>query len=187
MLTLILGGARSGKSKFAQSLCQGSDRVAYVATARIEDDEMRARVERHQATRPASWRTIEEPLQLAAAVCEAKYNARVVLVDCLTVWLSNVMWERREQSAPEIEAVVYAQIDALAAAAVDANVIAVSNEAGSGVVPVSPAGRLFRDLQGLLNQRMAARADRVFLTVAGIAIPIKPNSNESRFSVFHHE
>jgi adenosylcobinamide kinase / adenosylcobinamide-phosphate guanylyltransferase len=152
----------------------------------VEDAEMRERVERHKAERPTHWHTIEEPLNLAAAVRAAKRDSPVVLVDCLTVWLSNVMWEHREQSPAEIETAVYAAIDAFAEASTDADVFAVSNEVGSGVVPVSPAGRLFRDLQGLLNQRVAARADRVFLTIAGIAIPIKLNPYESRSSVFPH-
>ncbi len=186
MFTLVIGGARSGKSKFAQSLCQSADEVVYVATARIEDDEMRERVARHKAVRPPHWRTIEEPLNLAAAVCAAGPQVQIVLIDCLTVWLSNVMWKRRDRPADALEGAVHRELNALFAAADGADIIAVTNDVGSGVVPESSVGRLFRDLQGLVNQHAAALADRVFFTVAGIAIPIKPLPPD-RSIPFHHE
>ncbi len=173
MLTLILGGARSGKSKFAQSLCNDAATVVYLATARVEDAEMRERVERHKVDRPAHWHTIEEPLNLAAAVRCTSPATQMILIDCLTVWLSNLMWEMREQPATAIEDVIYRSLNDVIAAAGNRDIVAVSNEVGSGVVPESAVGRLFRDLQGLLNQRAAALAERVVLTVAGIAIPIK--------------
>jgi adenosylcobinamide kinase / adenosylcobinamide-phosphate guanylyltransferase len=187
MFTLILGGARSGKSRFAQSLCQDAAMVVYIATARVEDAEMRERVERHRAERPSHWRTLEEPLALAEAVRSEGPATPVILIDCLTVWLSNLMWELREQPSAAVEAVINQELNALAAAAGTADIVAVSNEVGSGVVPESPAGRTFRDLQGLLNQRAAALADRVFLTVAGIAIPIKTPLIEVRSNLLHHE
>lgn len=180
MFTLVIGGARSGKSRFAQSLCAERESVAYIATARVEDDEMRARVERHRNERPTHWLTIEEPLDLAKAMRQARTHAKIVLVDCLTVWLSNLMWGRRAQSPEEQEAAVYAGVESLAAAAAGIEVVAVSNEVGFSLVPESPVGRQFRDLQGFLNQRAAAMADRVFLTVAGIAIPIKNNIQKCR-------
>jgi adenosylcobinamide kinase / adenosylcobinamide-phosphate guanylyltransferase len=173
MLTLIIGGARSGKSRFAQSLCS-APRVAYIATARIEDDEMRGRIGRHRQDRPEHWITIEEPLDIASASREAAPLADMVLVDCLTVWLSNIMWERRDQPIDQIEFGAQSQIDQLADLASQRDVIVVSNEVGAGIVPDNDVARRFRDLQGLVNQRCAARADRVFLTVAGIAVPIKP-------------
>lgn len=174
MLTLVLGGARSGKSRFAQSLCPNGEAVAYIATARPEDDEMRARVERHRADRPAAWITIEEPLALAEAVRRAAPECGWVLIDCLTVWLSNLCWALREHPAREVEAAACAGMDALAEACAGRQVIVVSNEVGSGIVPDHPLGRAFRDIQGLVNQRAAAAADRVFLTVAGIPWRIKP-------------
>ena len=178
MLTLVIGGARSGKTRFAQSLCPPGARVACVATARVEDDEMRARVERHRGDRPPDWKTIEEPLAPADAVLRASPDADYILVDCLTVWLSNLCWERRDRPAAEIEDAALAEIDTLAAASAQRQVILISNEVGSGIVPEHPVGRLFRDLQGLVNQRAAAAANRVFLTVAGIPLRIKPARSE---------
>ncbi|HWB97490.1 MAG TPA: bifunctional adenosylcobinamide kinase/adenosylcobinamide-phosphate guanylyltransferase [Bryobacteraceae bacterium] len=174
MLTFIIGGARSGKSRFAQSLCSPGARVVYLATARVEDDEMRARVERHRADRPSHWRTIEEPLAIAGAVQSVCGDADFILLDCLTVWLGNLCWEYRERPDAERESRACGEIDALAAAGAHCEIVLVSNEVGWGIVPEHPLGRQFRDLQGLVNQRTAALADRVFLTVAGIPIGIKP-------------
>jgi adenosylcobinamide kinase/adenosylcobinamide-phosphate guanylyltransferase len=174
MLTLVIGGARSGKSRFALSLCPAGGRVAYIASARIEDDEMRARVERHRRDRPADWTTIEEPLALADAVRRGLREADCVVVDCLTVWLSNFCWEGRHRPAAEIESAALEEIDKLAAASAGREMVLISNEVGLGIVPESPVGRLFRDLQGLVNQRAAAAADRVFLTMAGIPLRVKP-------------
>lgn len=174
MLTLITGGARSGKTRFAQSLCPPEARVAYIATARLEDDEMIARAARHRAARPAGWRLIEEPLAPAAAIRCALPEADCILVDCLTVWLSNLCWEHRQRPAADIESIAVAEIDAMAAATGERLVILVSNEVGGGIVPDNPVARVFRDVQGLVNQRAAAAADRVFLTVAGIPLRIKP-------------
>ena len=99
MLTLVLGGARSGKSRFAQSLCETAGRVVFVATARLDDDDMRARAAHHQQARPKHWHTIEEPLEIARVVetCGADFD--LVLIDCLTLWLSNLCWEHRDHSA----------------------------------------------------------------------------------------
>jgi adenosylcobinamide kinase/adenosylcobinamide-phosphate guanylyltransferase len=179
MLTLIIGGARSGKTGFALSLCPREGRVAYIATARIEDDEMRARIERHRSDRPTSWTTIEEPLALAAAIRSVFPVVDFILVECLTVWLSNFCWEYRERPAAELEDAAYMEIQEAAALSAVRQVILISNEVGNGIVPDSPVGRMFRDLQGLVNQRAAALADRVFLTVAGIPLRIKPQPEES--------
>jgi adenosylcobinamide kinase/adenosylcobinamide-phosphate guanylyltransferase len=178
MLTLVLGGARSGKSRFAQSICPGQ-RVAFLATARADDEEMRSRIERHQRSRPAVWLTVEEPLALTEGVRRALSCADSILIDCLTVWLSNLMWEQRERTPEDTERRALSQIEELAGVAAGHEIIAVSNEVGGGLVPDTEVGRRFRDLQGIVNQRCAALANRVFLTVAGIPIRIKPREEAS--------
>lgn len=174
MLTLILGGARSGKSRFAQRLVAHAQRVTYVATLLPGDDaEMQARVARHRSDRPATWHTLEAPLRLAEAIDSAVREADAVLVDCLTLWLSNLAWELRHHDAAHIEAHVHAEIQHITHAARDSNVILVSNEVGSGVVPESPVARAFRDLQGFTNQWTAELADAVVLVVAGLPLYLK--------------
>ena len=174
MLTLILGGARSGKSRFAQRLAAHAQRVCYIATLLPCDDaEMHARVARHQSDRPASWHTLEAPLLLADAVAQAARDADTVLVDCLTLWLSNLSWELRDTEAAQVEEGVRAEIQRLAAAARSSNVILVSNEVGAGVVPESPVARAFRDLQGFANQWTAEVSDTVVLVVAGLPLYLK--------------
>jgi adenosylcobinamide kinase/adenosylcobinamide-phosphate guanylyltransferase len=173
MLTLVLGGARSGKSRFAQSLCETAGRVVFVATARLDDDDMRARAAHHQQARPKHWHTIEEPLEIARVVetCGADFD--LVLIDCLTLWLSNLCWEHRDHSQEVLRIAVSEEVARLIAAASGSSVIVVSNEVGYGLVPESPVGRLFRDLQGWLNQDLARAANSVYQVVAGIPIPIK--------------
>jgi adenosyl cobinamide kinase/adenosyl cobinamide phosphate guanylyltransferase len=165
VLTLVLGGARSGKSRYAESLIAVLPPPwAYVATAEAGDHEMAVRIRTHRARRGPSWRTIEAPRDLTAsfAACERM----PVLVDCLTLWLSNLML-----ADAEINAEVGRLEEALAATV--APVVLVANEVGSGIVPDHVLGRKFRDLQGLLNQRIAARADRVVLMVAGLPLALK--------------
>ena len=168
-LMLILGGARSGKSRYAEGLIAALPPVwnppwIYVATAEPGDEEMRARIAAHRARRGPSWQTVEAPQELAEAVILAQ--PAPVLVDCLTLWLSNLML-----IDADIEAETVRLERALEAAT--APVILVSNEVGSGIVPEHPLGRRFRDLQGALNQRIAARADRVVLMVAGLPLAVK--------------
>ncbi|HEY7391955.1 MAG TPA: bifunctional adenosylcobinamide kinase/adenosylcobinamide-phosphate guanylyltransferase, partial [Bryobacteraceae bacterium] len=110
---MVIGAARSGKSRFAQSLCS-APRVAYIATARAEDDEMRRRIARHQQDRPPHWLTIEEPLDLAGAVLQAASQADVIIVDCLTLWLSNLMWAQSDHPLEEVEFSAKSQIDQIA-------------------------------------------------------------------------
>jgi adenosylcobinamide kinase/adenosylcobinamide-phosphate guanylyltransferase len=172
MFTLVLGGARSGKSRFAQSLCAGSGRVAYIATARPEDDEMRARIARHRSDRNSHWLTIEEPLAIADAVGRCA-ECDFILLDCLTLWLSNVYWTRREDSEETVRAAASDELARFAAAASKANCIVVTNEVGCGLVPESAVGRSFRDLQGWINQEAARAADFVYHVVAGIPVAIK--------------
>lgn len=164
-LTLVLGGARSGKSRYAESLITALlPPWTYVATAEAGDDEMAIRIKAHRARRGAQWRTIEAPRDLAAALAACK--ATPAVVDCLTLWLSNLLLadadieketERLEQSI----------------ATVGAPLVLVANEVGAGIVPDHPLGRKFRDLHGILNQRMAARADRVVVMMAGLPLVVK--------------
>jgi len=161
MLTLILGGARSGKSKLAQRLAAPGGRVAYIATATGDQDpEMAARIERHRGDRPRSWQTIEEPLALATAVERASKEADAVLVDCLTIWLSNLFWEHRDRPTEQVESVARVELQQIAEAARPCHVILVSNELGSGTAPEAAISRAFRDVQGLLNQWAAEAAMR---------------------------
>lgn len=173
LLSLVLGGARSGKSRYARSLC-GDRPVRFVATARAEDGDpsWRARIERHRRERPLAWRTLEEPLHVERAVAEME-PGMLALVDCVTVWISNLCWETRHASAEERERRVLSRVEALIAAAAERDVVAVSNEVGSGVVPDSGLAREFRDLQGRANQMLAAAADRAVLMVAGLPLPLK--------------
>jgi adenosylcobinamide kinase/adenosylcobinamide-phosphate guanylyltransferase len=178
MLTLILGGARSGKSRLAQKLAAEAARVSYIATAAAGDDaEMSARIARHRADRPASWLTIEEPLALAdaveRAVSLANSVADAVLVDCLTVWLGNLFWELRDFGPQEVEDRARVELERIAASSDRCRVILVSNELGSGTVPEPAVTRAFRDVQGLLNQWAAEAAGEVILTVAGLPLYLK--------------
>lgn len=168
-LSLVLGGARSGKSRYAEGLMAALPPPwrapwTYVATAEAGDAEMAERIASHRARRGALWRTIEAPRDLAGSLQAA--GAAPALVDCLTLWLSNLML-----AGADIDAEIERLEHALAAAA--APVVMVANEVGSGIVPDHPLGRRFRDMQGVLNQRIAARVDRVVLMVAGLPLAIK--------------
>lgn len=168
-LSLVLGGARSGKSRYAESLVAALPPPwkapwNYVATAEPGDAEMAERIAAHRARRGASWRTIEAPRDLAGSLQRA--GGAPVLIDCLTLWLSNLML-----AGTDIDAEMEGLDRALSAAAMP--IVMVANEVGSGIVPDHPLGRRFRDLQGVLNQRIAARADRVVLMVAGLPLALK--------------
>jgi adenosylcobinamide kinase/adenosylcobinamide-phosphate guanylyltransferase len=174
MLTLILGGARSGKSRLAERLVSRVDRVCYLATAQPDDDsEMLARIERHRGRRPESWLTIEEPLALADAVERAAPQHDAILVDCLTVWLSNLFLEHRESAPGFVLHLADCELTRMTASASACHIILVSNEVGSGIVPETSIARDFRDVHGLLNQRAAEVADEVILTVAGLPLYLK--------------
>ena len=165
-LTLVLGGARSGKSRHAEALVTAAPSPwIYVATAEAFDDEMKARIAEHRGRRGGQWQTVEAPLDLAGALAGVSATADV-LVDCLTLWLNNLMYRDRDVDAET------ALLEA-ALAARRAPVVLVSNEVGSGIVPENAEARRFRDLQGRLNQRIAARADRVLLLVAGLPMVVK--------------
>ncbi|HEY7666354.1 MAG TPA: bifunctional adenosylcobinamide kinase/adenosylcobinamide-phosphate guanylyltransferase [Xanthobacteraceae bacterium] len=167
-LTLVLGGARSGKSRYAESLITArAPPWIYVATAEPGDDEMAQRIAAHRARRNAGWQTIEAPHDLAGALAGADARANL-LVDCLTLWLSN-----RMLGEADLDAQVGRLEEVLARRG--GTTVLVSNEVGSGIVPDSPLGRRFRDAQGNLNQRLAARCDRVVLVVAGLPLVVKGN------------
>jgi adenosylcobinamide kinase/adenosylcobinamide-phosphate guanylyltransferase len=177
MLTLILGGARSGKSRMAQKLAMPSGRVVFVATAQAAGDvEMAGRIEHHRDSRPSTWRTIEEPLALANAVEEAVQDADTVLVDCLTIWLANLFLQRKDETSGDVEDAARAELGRLARAADHCHVILVSNELGSGTVPEPAITRAFRDTHGLLNQWAAEAANQVILMVAGLPLYLKVES-----------
>jgi len=164
-LTLVLGGARSGKSRYAESLIAALPPPwVYVATAEAGDHEMAARIRAHRSRRGASWQTIEAPRDLPAAL--AACENMPVLIDCLTLWLSNLLL-----ASADIDTEIGSLEKALAGAVTP--IVLVANEVGSGIVPDHLLGRKFRDLQGLLNQRIAARADRVVLMVAGLPVAVK--------------
>ena len=190
-LILILGGARSGKSAFAERLAASSGRtVTYIATATAGDDEMRTRIAHHRASRPREWHTIEEPLDLAGAVRQAYRFADVLLLDCVTLWLGNMLSQepgQRENDDKSIEELrirsdlfdeaCLKQVEALLAVVQseepNKTLIVVTNEVGLGVVPAYPLGRVYRDTLGYVNQRLAQAADRVYLMMAGMAVDIK--------------
>jgi adenosyl cobinamide kinase/adenosyl cobinamide phosphate guanylyltransferase len=164
-ITLILGGARSGKSRYAeQVLRRHAAPWVYVATAQALDDEMRNRIADHQVRRGDGWHTVEAPLALGEALDRAA--GRPVLVDCLTLWLTNVML-----GAHDVEAAVSALEAALGRR--DAATVLVSNEVGFGIVPETALGRSFRDEAGRLNQRMAAVAGHVAFVIAGLPMALK--------------
>ena len=164
-LTLVLGGARSGKSRYAESLVTALPAPwIYVATAEARDAEMTQRIAAHQARRGAGWRTLETPRDVVGAL--TAHGTTPLLVDCLTLWLANAVLASADVDA-EIERLEAALTQAAAP------IVLVANEVGFGIVPDNALGRRFRDLQGLLNQRIAARADRVVLVVAGLPLTIK--------------
>ncbi|HCY85384.1 MAG TPA: bifunctional adenosylcobinamide kinase/adenosylcobinamide-phosphate guanylyltransferase [Desulfobacteraceae bacterium] len=172
--TLVIGGCRSGKSRYALDAANrtAKDNKIYLATSVPTDPEMENRVARHQAERGPDWRTVEEPVLIHEAIRGVQDSASVVLVDCLTLWTSNLLFRGAD------EAGVMAAVDKLSAVLVQVPcpVYLVTNEVGYGIVPENSLARQFRDMAGLVNQRVAAVADRVILTVAGIDVQIKPNT-----------
>ena len=165
----ILGGARSGKSRFAVAGLPARGRVTYIATAEPRDTDMAARIARHRAERPAAWTTTEAPLDLTSQLAAAATVADIVVVDCLTLWVSNLMLRGDDDEA------ILKEADALAALIAEpaAELRVVSNEVGLGVHPATSEGLRFRDVLGFVNQRAAAAASRVVLMVAGLPHLIK--------------
>jgi adenosylcobinamide kinase/adenosylcobinamide-phosphate guanylyltransferase len=173
-VTLVLGGARSGKSVQAERLIADTDGTpVYIATAEPGDDEMAERIAAHRARRGEGWRTVEAPLDLPAAVREHAKATNAVLVDCLTIWLSNLLFAARD-----VDAEMAALMAALDAA--EGPVVLVSNEVGLGIVPENALARAFRDHAGRLNQMVAQAADTVVLVTAGLPMTLKPARDMER-------
>ncbi len=167
---LILGGARSGKSRYALAqACRSTGPVVFLATAQALDSQMKARIARHQAERPRSWTTVEEPFDIVPACRRLSGGSELVVVDCLTLWVSNRLLRG------DVDEAILAEADELTKIMGERTLsfIVVSNEVGEGVHPPTDAGLRFRDLLGLVNQRVAAAASRVTLMVAGIPLCIK--------------
>jgi adenosylcobinamide kinase/adenosylcobinamide-phosphate guanylyltransferase len=178
--TLVFGGARSGKSAYAEKLAvESGKQVVYIATARAGDGEMAVRIAHHQRQRPAIWRTVEEPLALADALRQWCAPQRLVLVDCLTLWLSNLMFADGTDYPDVGEIALPAQFHAQRAAMLNAleqaagDVVLVSNEVGMGIVPYGAISRAFTDEAGRLNQAVAAVCDRAVFVAAGLPLVLK--------------
>lgn len=170
---LVLGGARSGKSTFAEKLAaqRGSDSVLYIATAQALDDEMRARIAKHRADRPPQWQTLEAPRDILGALQEWTAMPRLILVDCLTLWVTNELLA----DETDVEQRLICQLDLLSewARLQGVDLILVSNEVGLGIVPDNALSRTFRDILGRVNARAAQHANQVYWMVAGLPIEVK--------------
>ncbi|MCU7836839.1 MAG: bifunctional adenosylcobinamide kinase/adenosylcobinamide-phosphate guanylyltransferase [gamma proteobacterium symbiont of Taylorina sp.] len=179
MIHLVIGGARSGKSTFAEKqamLVAASDRnpelkIVYIATASIKDDEMAQRIQHHQQSRPKDWLLIEEPLALSNVISTHSHPNKTLIIECMTLWLTNWLCSTNYEQWP-LEKQAF--IDALMTS--QSNIIIVSNEVGSGIVPLGKLSRDFVDQAGWLNQDLVEIADKVTLVVAGCAIALKENS-----------
>ncbi len=173
MINLILGGARSGKSSYAEQLAISSaKKVVYIATAQAKDEEMQQRIQHHQQQRPSEWQTVEEPIQLAAVLKQYAQPEYCVLVDCLTLWLSNILFDEQgitdeKQFQQQREAL----LDSLPQ--LKSEIIFVSNEVGQGIIPINAMARRFVDEAGWLHQDLASISDKVVFMTAGLAQVLK--------------
>jgi adenosylcobinamide kinase/adenosylcobinamide-phosphate guanylyltransferase len=180
-MKLVTGGARSGKSRHAEQLAAHFERVLYIATSKIFDSEMEQRIQHHRDSRPAHWRTVEQYRDLNSVINAQNPEHEAVLLECVTTLITNVMYDAAGETPEDdwdfdtMEQVVNQQIDILLAAceATPAEVILVTNEVGMGIVPENRLARHFRDIAGRVNQRLAQRADEVWLVVSGIGVKIK--------------
>ena len=172
-LVLILGGARSGKSACAESLARQGERTLFVATAEALDDDMKRRIMKHRERRPDAWDTLEEPLDPVAAIPSALAGHDTLLLDCLTLWVSNLLLDLGDDA--HAESAILARTGALLDLYDKTNTrwILVSNEVGLGVAPATELGRNYRDILGRVNQMVSARADKVYLMVAGLPLDLK--------------
>ena len=175
-LTLVLGGVRAGKSSYAQRLAADGNRVLFVATAEALDKDMKERIKAHQKTRPKAWHTLEEPTDLSNALTPVLQHYDTVLLDCLTLWVSNLLLR-----SPDIQSAckeILSEVEALLGVCRKGNAswIIVSNEVGLGVVPATELGRIYADELGRANQLVAAEADEVYFMAAGLPLTLKgPN------------
>ena len=182
IITLITGGARSGKSDFAQEFAlNSSEPVLFVATATADDEEMRRRIEQHQRSRPDSWKTLEASAHIGSQILQNIDKNRTVIIDCITLLLNNIFMQhfpdtKGRLDIPLIEGEIIVELDELISCvnSIDTNFIIVTNEVGLGIVPADRMTRLYRDLLGKANQMLARRADKVYLMVAGIPLLLKP-------------
>lgn len=170
--TFVIGGAKSGKSGFALNLAEKylvkpHSQGLFIATATVTDDEMAQRIERHKKERHGHWITVEEPLEVARVIRDVGHGYAVILLDCLTLWVSNVLFMDKDSFETRC-----AELCAAIKGA-DCPVVVVANEVGLGIVPMDPVSRQFRDMAGVLNQRMATCCDEVYFVVAGLPMPIK--------------
>ena len=183
-LILILGGARSGKSAEAVRLARerGNGPVLYVATAEPGDDEMRLRIEKHKAERPATWHTLEAPHNIGQAIGRQSDGYTTIIVDCITLLVSNMLVDKPDPYHEAVQNSVVQEIAAIVQAAKElpsaSQLIIVSNEVGTGLAPLTPLGRAFRDLVGQANQTLAAAAAKAILMVAGVAVILKSEEPE---------
>lgn len=178
MIALVTGGARSGKSTFAESLYENEKDVVYIATAKVTDNEMKERVKQHQNSRPKEWRTYEANYNLSSGIGQEKKY----LLDCITILTSNIMYDMSKEEE-EIDFVIQKKIEDKVVFEVKGlidevrkkgyDLVLVTNELGDSIVPSHPISRAFRDIQGRINQRVAAVADRVYLVCCGIPVKIK--------------
>ncbi len=181
-IILITGGARSGKSKFAQELAiKSGEPVLFVATAEAGDEEMRERIEEHKKARPATWETLEVATHVGSQITQKAGRVKTVVVDCITLLVNNIFLKYCQPDgegidAARVEKEIMAEIAELAGCIgqVPASFIIVTNEVGLGIVPANKMGRLYRDFLGRANQVLTKRADEVYLMVSGIPLPIKP-------------
>jgi adenosylcobinamide kinase/adenosylcobinamide-phosphate guanylyltransferase len=172
-VVFITGGARSGKSSFALKETERTEgHKVYIATAEALDDEMSARIEKHKRERSEEWQTIEEPYDLGKALGSIEDHVAVVLIDCLTLWTSNILI-KYEHDPPVIEELIDGLIDSIMTLKDRIAVYIVSNEVGMGIVPDNPLSRTFRDLAGRLNQKVATFSDEVYLVMSGLPLKIK--------------
>ncbi|MDA8440846.1 MAG: bifunctional adenosylcobinamide kinase/adenosylcobinamide-phosphate guanylyltransferase [Peptococcaceae bacterium] len=178
-IVVVTGGARSGKSSFAEKLAaQAGPEVVYLATAQAFDAEMTLRIAKHRASRPQNWQTVEEPIAVARRIVDLNEKKRVILLDCVTVWLSNLVlqgWDEGEDASESLLAAIMAEVAKLIGVMQqgEAKLICVTNEVGWSIVPENALGRFYRDLAGKVNQLLAEAADEVYLVVAGCPLEIK--------------
>jgi adenosylcobinamide kinase/adenosylcobinamide-phosphate guanylyltransferase len=182
-IILVTGGARSGKSQFAEKLALESNHVTYIATAQPTDDEMINRIEHHRSRRPAHWQTIEAPLYPGLALSSVSHDTTLLLLDCMALWTANRLLNLGDSTLPdwwrkvdELEKSLVTEIETFCTdcSRSHLNLILVTNEVGLGLVPTTELGRAFRDMLGRINQRAAAISDEAFLLVSGIPVKIKP-------------